>query len=157
MRITKLIDFPVFIISLCIGLFFAYIIAPNPDIIFVYPTPDNRNKCCLRIKREYVIVLHHIKLNVLLINRVLENTQSTEKNNTILLYMYIKRFIYSKFGRYVISILLGLGLATLFRRACKERNCLNLLALPLIRLINKYLNIIIPVINLKTKPNPVHL
>ena len=50
MRITKLIDFPVFIISLCIGLFFAYMIAPNPDIIFVYPTPDNRNKLLFKDK-----------------------------------------------------------------------------------------------------------
>lgn len=45
--------------------------------------------------------------------------------------MYIKRFIYSKFGRYVISILLGLGLASLFRRACKERNCLKFVGAPI--------------------------
>ena len=38
--------------------------------------------------------------------------------------MNIKGIIYSKFGQIIISILLGLGLATLFRRACNERNCL---------------------------------
>ena len=38
--------------------------------------------------------------------------------------MYIRRLIYSKFGEYVISILLGLGLATLFRKVCKDRNCI---------------------------------
>ena len=38
--------------------------------------------------------------------------------------MYLRRLIYSKVGKYIISILLGLGLATLFRRACKDRSCL---------------------------------
>jgi len=38
--------------------------------------------------------------------------------------MYIRRLINGAFGRGIISILLGLGLATLFRRVCKGRNCL---------------------------------
>ena len=38
--------------------------------------------------------------------------------------MNLRRLIYSTPGKYIISILLGLGLATLFRRACKERDCL---------------------------------
>ena len=38
--------------------------------------------------------------------------------------MNLKRLIYSDVGRIVISIILGLGLATLFRRVCKERDCL---------------------------------
>ena len=38
--------------------------------------------------------------------------------------MNLKRLIYSDVGRIVISIILGLGLATLFRKVCKERNCL---------------------------------
>jgi len=38
--------------------------------------------------------------------------------------MNLKRLIYSDVGRIVISIILGLGLATIFRRVCKERNCL---------------------------------
>ena len=36
----------------------------------------------------------------------------------------IRRLIYSDFGRTLISILLGLGLATLFRKVCNDRNCL---------------------------------
>ena len=36
--------------------------------------------------------------------------------------MNFRRLLYSTPGKYIISILLGLGLATLFRRACKERN-----------------------------------
>ena len=38
--------------------------------------------------------------------------------------MNIKKIIDSIYGQYIISILLGLGLATLFRRACNKRNCL---------------------------------
>lgn len=45
--------------------------------------------------------------------------------------MYIRRLIYSKFGEYVISILLGLGLATLFRKVCKDRSCLKFEGAPL--------------------------
>ena len=35
-----------------------------------------------------------------------------------------KKLIHSKVGQYIISILLGLGLATLFRKVCKDRNCI---------------------------------
>ena len=38
--------------------------------------------------------------------------------------MYIRRLIYSDVGKYIISILLGLGLATLFRKVCNDRNCM---------------------------------
>ena len=38
--------------------------------------------------------------------------------------MNLKRLIYSDVGKIVISIILGLGLATLFRKVCKERDCL---------------------------------
>jgi hypothetical protein len=38
--------------------------------------------------------------------------------------MYIRRLITGVFGRSIISILLGLGLATLFRKVCNDRNCL---------------------------------
>ena len=34
------------------------------------------------------------------------------------------KFINSVRGKYVLSILLGLGLATLFRKACNARDCL---------------------------------
>ena len=34
------------------------------------------------------------------------------------------KFLNSQRGKYVFSILLGLGLATLFRKACNSRNCL---------------------------------
>ena len=38
--------------------------------------------------------------------------------------MYIRRLITGVFRRSIISILLGLGLATLFRKVCNDRNCL---------------------------------
>ena len=38
--------------------------------------------------------------------------------------MYLRRLIYSDVGRIIISILLGLGLATLFRKVCNDRNCI---------------------------------
>ena len=38
--------------------------------------------------------------------------------------MNLKRLIYSDVGRIVISMILGLGLATLFRKVCKDRDCI---------------------------------
>ena len=38
--------------------------------------------------------------------------------------MYIRRILYSEVGKYIISIILGLGIATLFRKVCKDRSCL---------------------------------
>ena len=38
--------------------------------------------------------------------------------------MYLRRLIYSDVGKIIISILLGLGLATLFRKVCNDRNCI---------------------------------
>ena len=49
----------------------------------------------------------------------------------------IINLIYTKFGRYIISILLGLGLASIFRKACNNRNCLKFNAPSLKSLENK--------------------
>lgn len=38
--------------------------------------------------------------------------------------MEIRRLLYGQYSKYVISVILGFGLATLFRKVCKERNCL---------------------------------
>lgn len=40
----NLINIPLFIISLAFGLFLVYITSPRPDVIYVYPTPDNLEK-----------------------------------------------------------------------------------------------------------------
>ena len=49
----------------------------------------------------------------------------------------IKEIINSDRGKYIISIILGLGLATLFRKACKSKNCLLFKAPPLDKIKNK--------------------
>jgi hypothetical protein len=37
--------------------------------------------------------------------------------------MYLSKFIHTETGRTIMSILLGLGLASLFREVCKGKNC----------------------------------
>ena len=48
----KFINVPVFIVSLAIGLFLAYITSPTPDIIYVYPTPENLDKIRYKDKSD---------------------------------------------------------------------------------------------------------
>jgi len=36
----------------------------------------------------------------------------------------LTKIVHTKYGGIAISIILGLGLASLFRRACNERNCI---------------------------------
>jgi len=45
--------------------------------------------------------------------------------------MYLGKFIHTETGRIIMSILLGLGLASLFRTVCKDNNCLVFHAPPL--------------------------
>ena len=40
----KYINFPVFLVSLAIGILFVYLFQPDLKVIYVYPTPDNLNK-----------------------------------------------------------------------------------------------------------------
>lgn len=41
------------------------------------------------------------------------------------------RLLHTHNGRYAISFILGMGLASLFRKVCKDRNCLVFKAPPL--------------------------
>lgn len=43
-KFFKLINFPVFISSLALGLFFAYVTLPKQTTIFVYPNPLTNQK-----------------------------------------------------------------------------------------------------------------
>lgn len=36
-------NFPVFIVSLALGILFVYLANPNDKVIYIYPTPDNVN------------------------------------------------------------------------------------------------------------------
>uniref|UniRef100_A0A6C0F4W1 Uncharacterized protein n=1 Tax=viral metagenome TaxID=1070528 RepID=A0A6C0F4W1_9ZZZZ len=38
--------------------------------------------------------------------------------------MHLSKLVHSQTGKYVMSVLLGLGLATLFRTVCKDKNCI---------------------------------
>lgn len=44
--------------------------------------------------------------------------------------MKLKEILNSNTGKIIISIILGLGLATLFRSACSEKGCVVFLAQP---------------------------
>jgi len=41
------------------------------------------------------------------------------------------KFLHTENGKYIMSILLGFGLASLFRTVCKDKNCLLFYAPPL--------------------------
>ena len=45
--------------------------------------------------------------------------------------MYLDKFVHSSTGRILMSILLGIGLATFFRSACKGRHCKIISAPPM--------------------------
>ena len=51
--------------------------------------------------------------------------------------LYLGKFIHTETGKYIMSILLGLGLASLFRTVCKEINCLIFHAPPLEKIKDK--------------------
>ena len=45
--------------------------------------------------------------------------------------MYLSKFVHSETGRYLMSVILGLGLATFFRKMCSGKNCIVSKAPPL--------------------------
>lgn len=38
--------------------------------------------------------------------------------------VHLGKFVHTKTGKYIMSMLLGFGLASLFRTVCKDKNCL---------------------------------
>jgi len=44
--------------------------------------------------------------------------------------MYLTKFVHTKTGKYLMSIILGFGLASLFRSVCKDKNCIIFKAPP---------------------------
>jgi len=45
--------------------------------------------------------------------------------------MYLAKFFHSETGKHMLSIILGLGIASLFRTICKDKNCIIFKAPPL--------------------------
>ena len=62
MRLFSYIHFPIFLISLILGLFAVYITMPDTKKIYVYPTPENvdilqyrdKTKTCFSLKQTEV-------------------------------------------------------------------------------------------------------
>lgn len=50
---------------------------------------------------------------------------------------YLGKFVHTQTGKYIMSILLGLGLASLFRTVCKDKNCIIFKAPPLEKIKDK--------------------
>ena len=38
--------------------------------------------------------------------------------------MHLSKFLHTKSGKYIMSVILGFGLATFFRAVCKGKNCI---------------------------------
>jgi hypothetical protein len=51
--------------------------------------------------------------------------------------LHLGRFLHSENGKIIMSILLGFGLASLFRAICKDKECLIFHAPPLEEIKNK--------------------
>ncbi len=45
--------------------------------------------------------------------------------------LHLGKFVHTERGKILMSILMGLGLATLFRKVCKDNNCIAFHAPPL--------------------------
>lgn len=54
--------------------------------------------------------------------------------------MYLDKFVHSNTGKIVMSILLGVGLASLFRAVCKGKNCRVIAAPPMGEIDNQTYN-----------------
>ena len=51
--------------------------------------------------------------------------------------VYLSKFVHSSTGKIIMSILLGFGLATIFRQVCKGKSCLEFYAPSLEDINNK--------------------
>jgi hypothetical protein len=47
------------------------------------------------------------------------------------------KFVHTKTGKIIMSILLGFGLASLFRKMCKNKDCFNFTSAPLEQIEDK--------------------
>jgi len=51
--------------------------------------------------------------------------------------LYLEKFLRTTTGRYLMSLILGIGLASFFRMACKGKDCIEFRAPPLDQIKDK--------------------
>ena len=51
--------------------------------------------------------------------------------------MHLEKFVHTETGKVIMSVLLGFGLASLFRKVCKDKQCLKFHAPPLEKIEDK--------------------
>ena len=51
--------------------------------------------------------------------------------------VHLGKFVHTKTGQTIMSIILGLGLASLFRKVCKNYDCIQLYAAPINKIEGK--------------------
>jgi hypothetical protein len=51
--------------------------------------------------------------------------------------MHLEKFVHTGTGKIIMSVLLGFGLASLFRTVCKDKQCLKFHAPPLEKINDK--------------------
>jgi hypothetical protein len=55
--------------------------------------------------------------------------------------LHLGKFIHTETGRIMMSIILGLGIASLFRTVCKGDNCIHFVAAPIEKIKEKVFNL----------------
>ena len=59
----KFIHFPIFLVSLAVGLFVVYISMPPTQVIYVYPTPDNEDKITYKDRADNCFHFKSVEVN----------------------------------------------------------------------------------------------
>jgi len=67
--------------------------------------------------------------------------------------MHLSKLVHSQTGKYVMSVLLGLGLATLFRTVCKDKNCIIYQLLHGTKLTDKLTSMMANVTSINQRPH----
>jgi hypothetical protein len=61
--ISNYISFPVFLISLAVGLFFVYVLGPETKTVYIYPSPENVDKILFKDKADNCFQLQQQEIN----------------------------------------------------------------------------------------------